>query len=86
MTNDEIEGHVEFARLFADVIGYLHGAASEDIERIGDGVESLALMFYTHGAKHCLEDQEGAVSAKEEGEAYSGMQWGSYRPGGCNEM
>ena len=61
MDKSEIEGHVEFARMFADVIGYLHGNAVEDIERVGDGVEALAEMFYTHGAKHALERQNDAV-------------------------
>jgi hypothetical protein len=70
MTKKEIEDHVEFARAFSDVIGYLHGLAQEDISRVGDAVESLAEMFYVHGAKHALEAQNGAVSAKSLLNAY----------------
>ena len=73
MTRDEITGHVEFARMFADVIGYLHGNAVEDINRVGDAVESLAEMFYTHGAKHALEAQNGVKEAKEGQNPYPDM-------------
>ena len=65
MNKAEITGHVEFARMFADVIGYLHGNAVEDIQRVGDAVESLAEMFYTHGAKHASESTGGVKAAKE---------------------
>ena len=73
MTRDEITGHVEFARMFADVIGYLHGNAVEDINRVSDAVESLAEMFYTHGAKHALEAQNGVKEAKEGQNPYPDM-------------
>ena len=73
MNEDEIMGHVEFARMFADVIGYLHGNAQEDINRVGDAVESLAEMFYTHGAKHALEAQNGGKAAKSTSKPYTGM-------------
>jgi hypothetical protein len=73
MTKSEVEGHVDFARAFADVIGYLHGLAQEDINRVGDAVESLAEMFYTHGAKHALEAQNGVVSVKEGENPYPDM-------------
>jgi hypothetical protein len=73
MTRDEITGHVEFARMFADVIGYLHGNAVEDINRVSDAVESLAEMFYTHGAKHALEAAGGVASANGGEKAYQGV-------------
>ena len=73
MNKKEIDGHVEFARMFADVIGYLHGNAVEDIERVGDGVESLAEMFYVHGAKHALESQNVPVEAKSTSNPYPDM-------------
>ena len=73
MTRDEITGHVEFARMFADVIGYLHGLAQEDINRVGDAVESLAEMFYTHRVKHDSEDAGGVVSASGGVKAYQGV-------------
>ena len=73
MTRDEITGHVEFARMFADVIGYLHGNAVEDINRVGDAVESLAEMFYTHRAKHDSEAAGGVVSASGGVKAYQGV-------------
>ena len=73
MNKKEIDGHVEFARMFADVIGYLHGNAVEDIERVGDGVESLAEMFYVHGAKHALESQNVPVEAKSTSNSYPDM-------------
>ena len=55
MTPKEIEDHVEFLRVFADSIGYLHGMAQEDILRVGDFVETLAASVYTHAVKHCRE-------------------------------
>ena len=70
MTPEEIEGHVEFARTFSDVIGYLHGNAQEDINRVGDAVESLAEMFYTHGAKHASEAVNVPVTANGGVKAY----------------
>jgi hypothetical protein len=76
MTKSEITGHVEFARMFADVIGYLHGMAQEDINRVGDAVESLAEMFYSHGAKHALEAQNAPVSANGVENPYPDMSKG----------
>ena len=73
MTRDEITGHVEFARMFADVIGYLHGLAQEDINRVGDAVESLAEMFYTHRVKHDSEAAGVVVSANGVEKAYPDM-------------
>ena len=73
MTKSEIEGHVDFARAFADVIGYLHGLAQEDINRVGDAVESLAEMFYTHRVKHDVEDAAGVKEAKEGQNPYPDM-------------
>jgi hypothetical protein len=73
VTKSEIEGHVDFARAFADVIGYLHGLAQEDINRVGDAVESLAEMFYTHRVKHDVEDAAGVKEAKEGQNPYPDM-------------
>ena len=73
MNEKEITGHVEFARMFADVIGYLHGLAQEDINRVGDAVESLAEMFYTHRAKHDSEAAGGVVSANGGAKVYPDM-------------
>ena len=82
MTPKEIEDHVEFLRVFADSIGYLHGMAQEDILRVGDFVETLAASVYTHAVKHCRETSPEAqnvpVGIKSPQNAYTGM-------GGCSD-
>ena len=76
MTKQEIEDHVEFLRVFADSIGYLHGMALEDIQRVGDFVETIAAAVYVHAVKHCREtsqeQQNVPVSPREGRKAYQG--------------
>ena len=97
MTPKEIEDHVEFLRVFADSIGYLHGMAQEDILRVGDFVETLAASVYTHAVKHCRETSPEAqnvpVEAKNMSNPYPGISDSSNMPsrvreqggGGCSD-